>query len=104
MVNHYIGFINCANSPSLSMLTMKIREEALEVPEPKPEKERRERDYGNYRRSAFGVDAAGIYGILGRYDYPVKKIKRNADRKQSAKTHQGYGVFWQADVFSREEP
>ena len=37
-VNHYIGFINCANSPSLSMLTMKIREEALEVPEPKPEK------------------------------------------------------------------
>ena len=67
-------------------------------------KERRERDYGNYRRSAFGVDAAGIYGILGRYDYPVKKIKRNADRKQSAKTHQGYGVFWQADVFSREEP
>ena len=28
MVNHYIGFINCANSPSLSMLTMKIREEA----------------------------------------------------------------------------
>lgn len=45
-----------------------------------------------------------MYGILGRYDYPVKKIKRNADRKQSAKTHQGYGVFWQADVFSREEP
>lgn len=38
MVNHYIGFINCANSPSLSMLTMKIREEALEVPEPQPEK------------------------------------------------------------------
>lgn len=38
VVNHYIGFINCANSPSLSMLTMKIREEALEVPEPKPEK------------------------------------------------------------------
>ena len=37
VVNHYIGFINCANSPSLSMLTMKIREEALEVPEPKPE-------------------------------------------------------------------
>ena len=67
-------------------------------------KERRERDYGNYRRPAFGVDAAGMYGILGRYDYPVKKIKRNADRKQSAKTHQGYGVFWQADVFSREEP
>lgn len=32
------------------------------------------------------------------------KNKRNADRKQSAKTHQGYGVFWQADVFSREEP
>ena len=29
VVNHYIGFINCANSPSLSMLTMKIREEAL---------------------------------------------------------------------------
>lgn len=28
IVNHYIGFINCANSPSLSMLTMKIREEA----------------------------------------------------------------------------
>lgn len=28
VVNHYIGFINCANSPSLSMLTMKIREEA----------------------------------------------------------------------------
>ena len=45
-----------------------------------------------------------MYGILGRYDYPVKKIKRNADRKQSAKTHQGYGVFWQADVFSRREP
>lgn len=38
VVNHYIGFINCANSPSLSMLTMKIREEALEVPEPQPEK------------------------------------------------------------------
>lgn len=38
VVNHYIGFINCANSPSLSMLTMKIREEALEVQEPKPEK------------------------------------------------------------------
>ena len=38
VVNHYIGFINCANSPSLSMLTMKIREEALEVREPKPEK------------------------------------------------------------------
>ena len=37
VVNHYIGFINCANSPSLSMLTMKIREEALEVPEPKPD-------------------------------------------------------------------
>ena len=35
VVNHYIGFINCANSPSLSMLTMKIREE---VPEPKSEK------------------------------------------------------------------
>mgnify|MGYP003618147715 CR=1 FL=1 len=33
-----------------------------------------------------------------------KEIKRNADRKQSAKTHQGYGVFWQADVFSRREP
>lgn len=28
VVNHYIGFINCANSPSLSMLTMKIRKEA----------------------------------------------------------------------------
>ena len=38
VVNHYIGFINCANSPSLSMLTMKIREEALEVPEPQPER------------------------------------------------------------------
>ena len=38
VVNHYIGFINCANSPSLSMLTMKIREEVREVPEPKPKK------------------------------------------------------------------
>ena len=131
VVNHYIGFINCANSPSLSMLTMKIREEALEVQEPKQGrktgnkrqfhyrgtgtagrtgdysktgKERRKCNYRNYRSPASGVNAAGIHRILGRYDYPVKEIKRNADRKQSAKTHQGYGVFWQADVFSRREP
>ena len=104
VVNHYIGFINCANSPSLSMLTMKIREEALEVQEPKPEKKEEKCNYRNYRSPASGVNAAGIHRILGRYDYPVKEIKRNADRKQSAKTHQGYGVFWQADVFSREEP
>ena len=67
-------------------------------------KERRKRNYRNYRSPASGVNAAGIHRILGRYDYPVKEIKRNADRKQSAKTHQGYGVFWQADVFSRREP
>ena len=96
VVNHYIGFINCANSPSLSMLTMKIREEALEIQEPKPEKKE--------ENVITGINAAGIHRILGRYDYPVKEIKRNADRKQSAKTHQGYGVFWQADVFSRREP
>ena len=38
MVNHYIGFINCANSPSLSMLTIKIKEEEQEIQELKPEK------------------------------------------------------------------
>ena len=72
--------------------------------DPKTGKERRKCNYRNYRSPASGVNAAGIHRILGRYDYPVKEIKRNADRKQSAKTHQGYGVFWQADVFSRREP
>ena len=103
VVNHYIGFINCANSPSLSMLTMKIREEALEVPEPKPEKKE--------ENVITGITEDRLLELMRQActefwadDYPVKKIKRNADRKQSAKTHQGYGVFWQADVFSREEP
>ena len=38
VVNHYIGFINCANSPSLSMLTIKIKEEEQEIQVLKPEK------------------------------------------------------------------
>ena len=99
VVNHYIGFINCANSPSLEDTGRSTGSTGT-----KTGKERRKRNYRNYRSPASGVNAAGIHRILGRYDYPVKEIKRNADRKQSAKTQQGYGGFWQADVFSRREP
>ena len=34
VVNYYIGFINCTNSASLYMLTMKIQEEIQESSEP----------------------------------------------------------------------
>ena len=103
VVNHYIGFINCANSPSLSMLTIKIKEEEQEIQELEPEKKEEDVITG-ITEEPSGIDAAGIHRVLGRYDYPVKKIKRNADRKQSAKTRRGYGVFWQADIFSRRKP
>ena len=95
VVNHYIGFINCANSPSLSMLTMKIREEALEVPEPQPEKKE--------ENVITGITEDRLLELM-RQAYTEFWADMIADRKQSAKTHQGYGVFWQADVFSREEP
>ena len=104
VVNHYIGFINCANSPFLIHAHNQNKGRRTGNTGTETGKEGRERDYRNYRGAASGIDAAGIHRVLGRYDYPVKKIKRNADRKQSAKTHQGYGVFWQADIFSRREP